>query len=88
VCEGESRPLGNACLPGNCQTDGDCGSSGYCSPTFGGCGDYGGVIAYYCHTPADTCIDDSDCVSPERAGYCMYSPEVGRWACGYGQCVG
>jgi hypothetical protein len=88
ACEGESGALGNACLPGNCQTDADCGNAGYCSPTFGGCGNYSGVIAYYCHTRGDACVDDSDCVSPEQAGYCMYSPEVGHWACGYGQCVG
>jgi hypothetical protein len=89
ACEGESGSAGNTCLPGNCQTDADCGSNGYCGPSFGGCGGYSGVIAYYCHTPADTCVDDSDCSNPAQgAGYCMYTPEVGRWSCGYGQCVG
>jgi hypothetical protein len=89
ACEGESGSPGNTCLPGNCQTDADCAGGGYCSPTMGGCGNYGGVIAYFCHTPADTCLDDSECVSPTQgAGYCMYSPEVGHWSCGYGQCVG
>jgi hypothetical protein len=89
ACEGESGSPGNACLPGNCQTDANCGSKGYCSPTFGGCGRYSGVIAYYCHTAADTCLDDADCIDPTvGGGYCMYAPEVGHWACGYGQCVG
>lgn len=90
ACEGESGSAGNTCLPGNCRIDADCGAEGYCSPTFGGCGNYSGVIAYYCHTTADTCLDDGDCVDPTKggAGYCMYSPEVGHWACGYGQCVG
>ncbi len=89
ACEGQSGSPGNTCLPGNCQTDADCGSGGYCSPTFGGCGDYEGVIAYYCHTAADTCLDDADCVDPVQGpGYCMYTPELGRWACGYGQCLG
>jgi len=88
ACEGESGSPGNTCLPGNCQTDADCGAKGYCSPTFGTCGNYSGVIAYYCHTSADTCLDDADCVSSMGAGYCMYSPEVGHWSCGYGQCVG
>ncbi len=89
ACEGQSGSPGNTCLPGNCQTDADCGSGGFCSPTFGGCGNYSGVIAYYCHTAADTCVDDADCVDPAQgAGYCMYSPERGHWACGYGQCVG
>ncbi len=88
ACEGESGSPGNTCLPGNCQTDADCGG-GYCSPTFGGCGTYSGVIAYYCHTAGDTCVDDGDCVDAmQGAGYCMYGPEQGRWSCGYGQCVG
>jgi hypothetical protein len=88
ACEGESGSPGNTCLPGNCQTDADCGGNGYCSPTLGGCGNYTGVIAYYCHTPTDRCLDDSDCVSEQGPGYCMYTPEVGHWTCGYGQCVG
>jgi hypothetical protein len=89
ACEGESGSPGNTCLPGNCQTDTDCGASGYCSPTLGGCGNYGGVIGYYCHTAADSCVDDTECTDPTRgSGYCMYSPEVGHWSCGYGQCVG
>jgi hypothetical protein len=79
----------NACLPGNCQVDADCGSGGYCSPTFGDCGNYSGVIAYYCHTPNDACVDDSECTNAEvPRGYCMYRPERGYWVCGYGQCVG
>jgi len=88
ACEGESGSPGNTCLPGNCRTDSDC-AGGYCSPTLGGCGNYGGVIGYYCHTAADVCLDDADCTtSMAGAGYCMYRPEVGHWACGYGQCVG
>ncbi|MEO8180527.1 MAG: hypothetical protein ABI895_16960 [Deltaproteobacteria bacterium] len=87
ACEGESGSPGNTCLPGNCQKDTDCGGNGYCSPTFGTCGDYGGVVAYYCHTAADTCLDDADC-RQGGAGYCMYSPEVGHWSCGYARCVG
>ena len=79
----------NLCMPGNCQTDGDCGNGGYCSPTQGDCGNYSGIIAFYCHTPDDACVNDSECVHPEQGGgYCMYRPELGRWACGYGQCVG
>jgi hypothetical protein len=89
ACEGESGSPGNSCVRGNCRTDADCGSNGYCSPTLGGCGNYGGVVGYYCHTAADTCVNDSECVMPMMPpGYCMYSPEVGHWACGYGQCVG
>jgi hypothetical protein len=90
ACEAAFWSDANACLPGNCRTDADClGGGGYCSPTFGDCGDYAGVIAYYCHSPDDTCIDDSDCTSATQGpGYCMYRPELGHWECGYGQCVG
>lgn len=88
ACEGGFWSDSNACLLGNCRTDADCGD-GYCSPSFGDCGDYAGVIGYYCHTPEDTCIDDADCGGSDMGpGYCMYRPEVARWACGYGQCVG
>ena len=73
---------GNACLPGNCKTDADCGSDGYCSPTASECG---GVVAYYCRTPDDSCVDDAGC----PGGQCMYRPEVARWACGARHvCVG
>lgn len=88
-CDDEYGFRGNACLPGNCQTDADCGVGGYCSPTLGGCGDYGGVVGYYCHTAQDVCTNDAQCFDERRGGgYCMYKPEVGHWACGYGQCVG
>jgi hypothetical protein len=91
ACEAAFWSDANACLPGNCRTDADCaGGEGYCSPTFGDCGDYSGVIAYYCHAPDDTCIDDADCAgnAMQGPGYCMYRPELGHWACGYGQCQG
>lgn len=79
----------NACLGGNCQVDADCGEGGYCSPSFGSCGHYAGVVAYWCRTPQDTCVEDADCGDPERgAGYCAFFPEVGYWACQYVSCVG
>jgi hypothetical protein len=79
----------NACLGGNCQVDADCGDSGYCSPSFGSCGGYSGVVAYWCRTPEDTCVEDEECISPNAgAGYCAFYPEVGYWACQYGQCDG
>lgn len=90
ACGGNFPPAGpNRCMPGNCRVDADCGSGGYCSPTQGDCGSYAGVIGYYCRTPKDTCLNDSDCYEPDRGlGYCMYRPELGHWQCGYGQCVG
>lgn len=83
----------NVCLAGNCRTDGDCGAGGYCSPSFGTCGDYGGVVGYYCHTASDECVDDSDCGRLDagflgQRPYCMYAPETGRWVCGNSACAG
>jgi hypothetical protein len=85
VCE--CRPSGNACLAGNCRVDSDCGAGGYCSPTLGFCGNWGGISGYYCHTPADECTNDSDCTEG-GAGYCAWQPTVARWACSYSQCAG
>lgn len=89
ICGGDFA--GNSCRGGDCQIDADCGDGGYCSPTFGDCGDYSGVIAYYCHTPEDECTDDTDCEG-HRDGfggaYCMYSPEVARWICSDSHCAG
>lgn len=83
----------NVCLGGNCQVDANCGAGGYCSPTLGDCGEYGGLVGYYCHTPADECIDDEDCVGLDagfvgQRPYCMYSRQVGRWRCSNQGCVG
>ncbi len=91
-CEGGFRSDNNVCLSqGNCRVDADCGPGGYCSPTLGDCGDYGGVVGYYCHTSTDECIDDSDCgAQPGTFGqpYCAYSPAAGRWKCSTQQCAG
>ena len=83
----------NGCLSeGNCRTDADCGAGGACSPSFSTCGAYTGVVAYYCHTPQDTCVDDTDCTGSDGGGggpgYCMFSPQGGLWLCAYTQCVG
>ena len=81
-CRGD---YGNACYTeGNCLTDADCGP-GYCSPTR-----YclqRGFDGYYCHTPQDECIDDSDCQTVDTNGVCAYDAAVGRWICRYDQCV-
>lgn len=85
----------NVCLPGNCQIDADCGNSSwsYCSPTFGSCGDYGGVVGYQCHTAQDECVDDEDCAGQDagflgQRPYCMFVREVGRWQCSNSGCAG
>lgn len=79
-----SSPLGssavqnkNYCLRGNCRVDSDCGADGYCVPSFGVCG----LAGYYCHTPADTCVDPvRDCAAPCAQG-CSYFPEKAAFAC-------
>jgi hypothetical protein len=85
LCEcGAPGGAGNACLSTSCRVDGDCPGS-WCSPTFGTCGNYSGVIGYSCHTPADLCTDDADCA---MGGYCMYEPIARHWVCSTSQCVG
>ena len=89
-CEGGSRSDNNVCLRGTCRVDADCGAAGYCSPSFGDCGNYFGVIGYYCHTNTDECVNDADCNAdgshPEA--YCAFKPTVGRWQCSNLNCVG
>jgi collagen type I alpha len=77
----------NMCLAGNCRVDADCGAGGYCSPTLGSCGNYGGVTGYYCHTTKDTCVDDSDCAA-KSAGDCRYNPAISGWDCESTECAG
>jgi hypothetical protein len=68
---------GSTCTPGNCRVDADCGAGGYCSPTesTAGCG---GLAGYYCHTPKDLCVNDSDCSNTDA---CMYEASAGYWEC-------
>jgi hypothetical protein len=78
---------GNVCMLGNCRVDGDCGAGGYCSPTLGTCGAYGGVEGYYCHTAKDKCVDDGDCAA-QGGGDCRYDTTNGVWACATSFCAG
>ena len=77
----------NSCTGGGCQVDADCGPGGWCSPTYGSCGQFGGIVAFECHTENDECTDDSDC-SDLANGYCTFAAEVGHWVCGNTQCEG
>jgi hypothetical protein len=77
---------GNLCVPGNCQVDADCGTGGYCSPTpalpcnMNGRDFYCQGRGYYCHTPKDECVDDSDCQGVGFPG-CLYDQSAGYWKC-------
>ncbi len=77
----------NVCLYGDCEVDADCGEAGFCSPSFGNCGYYSGVVGFFCHTPDDECINDEDC-SGEHGAYCAYDRQRGVWACSTNECVG
>ena len=85
VCEcGQGLGGVNVCLNDNgCQVDADCGAEGFCSPTLGDCGGYGGVVAYQCRTAEDECTNDSECVALFGAeyAYCAYAPWANRWQC-------
>ena len=77
----------NTCIPASCETDADCGTGGFCSPSVSfEKGTFYGIQSYECHGCADCCVNDSDCgaAKPPRyvQPYCAYSPEVGHWACG------
>jgi len=92
ICrESTADSAANHCVEGgNCRIDSNCGSGGFCSPSLVGtlCGydqsttGYG----YYCHTPQDSCLNDSDCESasvnsPHDSSVCAYNPESTRWSC-------
>lgn len=83
----------NQCTQGgNCKVDTDCaGGTGYCSPSFEvGCNL--GFQGFFCHTPKDSCLGDSDCnegADPRAGGsLCTYDPTAAKWACSRVICAG
>jgi hypothetical protein len=73
----------NACVGGSqCRIDSDCGPGGYCSPSQG-YGPFQCGIAYFCHTQADTCVNDTDCDS----GRCQFDGTAKHWQCGGPTCA-
>src|SRR5450432_608433 len=54
-----------------------CGADSACSPGPCACGDACGH-GYFCRTPTDACVDDSDCGT---SGSCNYDTVNQRWAC-------
>jgi hypothetical protein len=86
----------NVCLTGNCRIDSDCGPHGYCSPSglseLSACAaDFVSLVGhclcvesgFYCHTPRDQCIDDTDC-SDSGAIPCAFNRNAGFWQCNGG----
>jgi hypothetical protein len=79
----------NSCIPGNCRVDADCGAGGYCSLSLGmGCIPRLPVQGYFCHTSADSCASNSDCMRNGSFGNCEWDPEVSHWSCVYPVCAG
>jgi hypothetical protein len=67
----------NYCVIGsNCRLDSDCGPNGFCSPSMSDC--MGTPSGYFCHTPQDTCVNDSDCSNPQT---CEYDKQSYHWSC-------
>jgi hypothetical protein len=78
ACHGAAfHPDSNECIASGCRVDSDCGASGFCSPTIGGCG---GLVGYYCHTAGDLCLDDADCTGGAIQA-CEYVSAASRWEC-------
>jgi hypothetical protein len=69
--------LANICVQGNCRVDADCGPNGYCSPGLDACGN---PVGFYCHTAADTCIDDTDCTNG-LSMKCIPDATTHMWGC-------
>lgn len=96
VCSCDSGTGGtDVCLHmSGCKIDADCGAGGFCSPSQGDCGNYSGVVGYFCHQANDECVDDKDCDGPGNPaggvgnGSCRYNKMVGHWRCETSQCAG
>lgn len=90
VCRSGQGYDTNVCVPGDCRVDADCGDGGYCSPVVLGCAGLTGIAGYYCHTPQDECVNDSDCTDTAVQDlHCVF--QVGknpRWVCGPVDCSG
>jgi hypothetical protein len=41
----------------------------------------GGIGGYYCHTPQDQCVNDSDCADGGFFDVCAYDTSLGHWRC-------
>jgi hypothetical protein len=75
---GSSRE-GNACVHADCHIDADCGPGNWCSLSWASQYCASEVPdGYFCRTPRDTCVEDTDC---DGLNHCAYSKELGHWAC-------
>lgn len=60
-CDGPSAPCHHDCLPADCRTDADCGTTQLCSPSEDFCG--WTTVGYHCHDPEVVeCFSDWECM--------------------------
>jgi hypothetical protein len=72
----------NVCLAAsNCAVDSDCGPPGFCSPSV--VVGQSPSVAFFCHTPSDTCSEDSDCPVPDGpfVEQCRFDAPTAIWRC-------
>jgi len=82
ACHGSTYNIfGNTCVPSNCRVDSDCGARGYCSPSTTPGQICGAVGGYYCHTPDDQCVENTDCVGDAGTEACVFSTASRHWEC-------
>ena len=98
TCRNDAHFGANTCFHGDCTTDADCGSS-YCSPSGttiqSNCMTTAtgpvpaSAFGYFCHSPADECVDDSDC-GPDAhfSDVCAFQSETRKWVCLKLRCSG
>jgi hypothetical protein len=82
TCREDASSTNRCAAVGNCKVDADCGNGNYCSPSVPFDKINLGVAGFYCHTGADTCVDDADCRQENApAAACAFEPATSRWAC-------
>ena len=65
-----------------CKSDAECAGGGYCSPSVDPDKTNYGITGWWCHTAADSCIDDADCATDGGpVAKCAYDPGNTHWSC-------
>jgi hypothetical protein len=82
TCREPGGIAANRCSQGNCTVDATCGVGGYCSPSVDPDKTNYGITGWWCHTAADSCIDDADCATDGGpSAKCAYDPKATHWSC-------
>ena len=82
TCREAGGSSANHCSTGNCRIDAECAGGGYCSPSVDPDKTNYGITGWWCHTAADSCIDDADCATDGGPiAKCAYDPGNTHWSC-------